>query len=239
MGGALAQRRWQLAITAGLVVFVVTLVGGYSGDWKWTGYSDNDTLWEWLKLLLLPVILATAPIWLTRGSEVRRDRRVIVAALALAFLVLVIVGYAANLRWTGFPGNKLWDWFVLIVLPLSIGAVRAWRKLGRDLSSERIAAIAAVAAAFGVFVAGGYALHWDWTGFQGNTLWDWIQLLLAPILFGIIVVPAASAWMAAEIEKREEKVEEREEEREAEREAEASERTDGTLGEPHTPSAFQ
>ena len=78
MGGALlARRRWQLAITAGLVVFVVTLVGGYSGDWKWTGYSDNDTLWEWLELLLLPVILATAPIWLARGSEVRRDRRVI------------------------------------------------------------------------------------------------------------------------------------------------------------------
>jgi hypothetical protein len=61
MGGALAQKRWQLAITAGLVVFVVTLVGGYAGKWKWTGYSDNDTLWEWLKLLLLPIILATAP----------------------------------------------------------------------------------------------------------------------------------------------------------------------------------
>ena len=83
----------------------------------------------------------------------------------LAFLV--IVGYAADLRWTGFPGNKLWDWFVLIFLPLSLGAVRAWRKLGRDLTPGRIAAIVAAVAAFGLFVVGGYALHWGWTGFQG------------------------------------------------------------------------
>ena len=233
MGGALAQRRWQLAITAGVAVFVVTLVGGYSGDWTWTGYSDNDTLWEWLKLLLLPVILATAPIWLTRGSEVRKDRRFIVAALAFAFLVLIIVGYAANLRWTGFPGNKLWDWFVVIMLPLSIGAVRAWRKLGRDLGPRQIFAIAASVAVFAVFVVGGYALHWDWTGFQGNTLWDWIQLLLAPILFGIVVVPAAAAWMSAELERHEERVEERREEREAAAEAEVSEPPDEAFGEAH------
>ena len=238
MGGALAQRRWQLAIAAGLVVFVISLVGGYSGNWKWTGYSGNDTLWEWLQLLLLPVILATAPIWLTQGSEVRRDRRMIVAALVLAFSVLVIVGYAANLRWTGFPGNKLWDWFGLILLPLSLAAVRAWRKLGRNLSPARIAAIAAVAAAFGLFVAGGYALHWDWTGFQGNTLWDWLQLLLAPILFGLVVVPAASSWMSAEIKKHEEKVEERKEERDERREEAAAERAE-TIGDPHTPPAFQ
>jgi hypothetical protein len=236
VGGGLAQRRWQLAIAAGVVVFVITLVGGYSGHWKWTGYSDNDTLWEWLKLLLLPIILATAPIWLTRGSDVRKDRRMIIGALAAAFLALVIVGYAADLRWTGFPGNKLWDWFVLIFLPLSLGAVRAWRKLGRDLTPEWIAAIVAAVAAFCVFVAGGYALHWGWTGFQGNTLWDWVQLLLAPILFGIVVVPAISAWMAAEIVQHEERVaerkHEREEEREAEHEADAAEHPDATVGSP-------
>jgi hypothetical protein len=126
----------------------------------------------------------------------------------------------------------------VIFLPLSIGAVRAWRKLGRDISLERIAAIVGVVAAFGVFVTGGYALHWDWTGFQGNTLWDWIQLLLAPILFGIVVVPAAAAWMSAELEKHEEKVEARREEREEEREAEAAERPDEPLGEPHAPPAL-
>jgi TRAP-type C4-dicarboxylate transport system permease small subunit len=91
-------------------------------------------------------------------------------------------------------------------------------------------------AAFCVFVAGGYALHWGWTGFQGNTLWDWVQLLLAPILFGIVVVPAISAWMAAEIVQHEERVaerkHEREEEREAEHEADAAEHPDATVGSP-------
>ena len=53
----------------GVIVFVVTLVGGYAGKWSWTGYGGNDTLWDWLRLLLLPVMLATAPIWLTKGRS--------------------------------------------------------------------------------------------------------------------------------------------------------------------------
>jgi hypothetical protein len=31
-------------------------------------------------------------------------------------------------------------------------------------------------------IIGGFFLHWDWTGFKGNgTLWDWLQLLSAPV----------------------------------------------------------
>lgn len=32
---------------------------------------------------------------------------------------------------------------------------------------------------------GDYALRWSETGYPGNTLWDWLQLLLLPL-----VVPA-------------------------------------------------
>jgi hypothetical protein len=189
-----------------------------------------------LQLLLLPVVLATAPIWLSRGrSGVRKDRQIVISALVLAFAVLVIVGYAANLRWTGFPGNKLWDWFGLIMLPLSLAAVRAWQKLHHAITPGQIAGIIFIAAAFGLFVAGGYALHWKWTGFQGNTLWDWIDLMLAPVLFGIFVVPAAVNWMSAEIEERVEKHEEKVEERHEE----ATERAEGAVGAPHTPPAFE
>jgi hypothetical protein len=234
MGSALSSRRWQLSITVGVIVFVVTLIGGYAGKWSWTGYSGNDTLWDWLDLLLLPVVLATAPVWLTKGSGLRKDRQIFFSALVLAFAVLVIVGYAAHLRWTGFPGNKLWDWFGLIMLPLSLAAVRAWRSLHRSLTRGQIAGIVAIAAAFGLFVAGGYALHWTWTGFQGNTLWDWVQLMAAPILFGIVVVPAAVAWMSVEMEKHEERVDEKREERK-----ESAERAEGEIGGPHTPPAFQ
>ncbi len=31
---------------------------------------------------------------------------------------------------------------------------------------------------------------WAWTGFTGNTLWDWLHLLLLPLLLPVVVVPA-------------------------------------------------
>ena len=48
----------------------------YTGHWSWTGLSDNDTLWDWLKLLVLPLSLAALPLWLQshhRMSVTRRD----------------------------------------------------------------------------------------------------------------------------------------------------------------------
>ncbi len=43
---------------------------------------------------------------------------------------------------------------------------------------------------FGAVVLGGYLVPWAWTGFTGNTLWDWLHLLLLPLLIPILVVPA-------------------------------------------------
>ena len=44
-------------------------------------------------------------------------------------------------------------------------------------------------------IIGGYLLHWDWAGFNGNiksgkTLWDWLQLLIIPavLAFGVSVI---------------------------------------------------
>jgi hypothetical protein len=34
--------------------------------------------------------------------------------------------------------------------------------------------------------------HWAWTGFEGNTMRDWLQLLVVPF-----VLPATLAWFAA------------------------------------------
>ncbi|MGH2876625.1 MAG: hypothetical protein ACRDNJ_10810 [Solirubrobacteraceae bacterium] len=36
----------------------------------------------------------------------------------------------------------------------------------------------------------GYAVPWAWTAFTGNTLWDWLHLLLLPLLLPTVVVPA-------------------------------------------------
>jgi hypothetical protein len=44
-----------------------------------------------------------------------------------------------------------------------------------------------VAMLVGIWLA--YQYNWDWTGFPGNTLWDWLQLLLIPGVLG-----AATIW---------------------------------------------
>jgi hypothetical protein len=42
---------------------------------------------------------------------------------------------------------------------------------------------------FAAIVLGGYLGRWHWTGFRGNTLWDWLHLLLLPLLIPLLVVP--------------------------------------------------
>jgi hypothetical protein len=209
---ALHHYRWPIAIGCAAIVFVVTLFGGYSGHWSWTGYSDNDSVWDWLKLLLLPLVFATAPIWMERGRQTHRTRLRMLQAAVLLLLVLIVLGYGFDQTWTGFADNRLWDWFELLLLPLSLAAIRVWRKLDRDLTRRHVTVIGVLVAAFALFVLGGYTLDWSWTGFKGNTLWDWFQLVLAPLLFAIVVVPATVAWMSAEIEDEiQEELEEREE----------------------------
>ncbi len=57
----------------------------------------------------------------------------------------------------------------------------------------RIAATAADgdAVAWTVTIIGGYALRWTWTGYQANTHWDWLQLLLLALVVPAILLPAA------------------------------------------------
>jgi predicted PurR-regulated permease PerM len=85
------------------------------------------------------------------------------------------------------------------MLPLAIALFRIWRELEHHREPRKLAALGLAVGLFGLLVVLGYSLHWAWTGFPGNTLWDWINLLLAPILFALIVVPATIAWMSAEI----------------------------------------
>ena len=48
----------------------------------------------------------------------------------------------------------------------------------------------------GPTLIGGYAWRWTWTGYQGNTLWDWLQLLLLPLVFPTILLPALLKWIS-------------------------------------------
>jgi uncharacterized membrane protein len=175
----------------------VTLWGGYARHWQWTGFPGNGQLWDWLRLLLLPVVVGTIPVWLRHAEYVSSTRRKAYAALAAAFAGFVAAGYLVPLRWTGFAGNTLWDWLGLILLPAAIASARVLPFVLRSLRPPHQLAITAALLAWSVTIIGGYAWHWTWTGYAGNTLWDWLQLLLLPLLVPTILLPAALGWIAS------------------------------------------
>jgi hypothetical protein len=176
-----------LAVTA-----LTVLWGGYIKGWQWTGFRANDQLWEWLHLLLLPIVVGTIPLWIRKGTYISRARRVTYGAAVAAFGVFVVAGYLIPLRWTGFAGNTLWNWFGLILLPAAVASLCAWPSAGRSLRRSHKTAIVLLVAGWLITVIGGYALRWTWTGYQGNKLWDWLQLLLLPLLIPTILLPAVA-----------------------------------------------
>ena len=101
------------AVICGVVALIVLLIGGYAGHWAWTGFSDNDTLWDWLQLLLLPIAIATLPIWVRHGRFLDPRVRIALGVGLLVFLAIVLLGYLMPWKWTGFTGNTLWDWLGL------------------------------------------------------------------------------------------------------------------------------
>ena len=98
--------------------------------------------------------------------------------VAIFLLVSAVGGYGFNWIWTGFQGNRLWEWINLLLLPVTLAVVSISFK-----GYERVWTVVIVAAAIFLLVSavGGYVFNWNWTGFRGNTLWDWLKLLLLPV----------------------------------------------------------
>ncbi len=181
----------DLVLSAGLLLtLAVLLVGGYALGWAWTGFNTNDQLWDWMELLLLPVAIATVPLWLRFSEYISPARRRALGGAVLVFALFVLVGYVNPITWTGFRGQTLWDWLTLIILPVSIVTVRMWPQSGRDLRRRHVVGAAVICAALVTTIIGGYWGGWSWTGYQGNTLWDWLTLVLAPVAVTTILVPA-------------------------------------------------
>jgi putative effector of murein hydrolase len=115
----------------------------------------------------------------------------LVAAPVLVALVVVLVGgYVLHWSWTGYRGEegtrKLWDWLEVSLLPLTLALTPVWlhsrtRHPHRWMVAESLAVAALV-----VLVIGGYLLRWTWTGFTGNTLWDWLGLFLVPFMLPLV-----------------------------------------------------
>jgi hypothetical protein len=162
-------RKYGTSVVA--VAALVALWGGYVQKWSWTGFQDNGQLWDWLKLLLLPVALGTIPLWIQDRDYISRPRRVAYGVVIVAWTGLVIVGYLIPLNWTGFPGTTLWDWLDLILLPVALTTTmaltsnRVRSSKARSLRPYQKGLIAALAVGWIVTLIGGYLLHWRWTGY--------------------------------------------------------------------------
>src|SRR6266566_2676160 len=54
---------WKRMLVTTVVILAVLFIGTYAFNWFWTGFKDHGNLWDWLSLLLVPVTVATLPIW--------------------------------------------------------------------------------------------------------------------------------------------------------------------------------
>jgi uncharacterized membrane protein len=196
--GQTSARRRAIALACASAALGVVLWGGYGRHWSWTGINGHTaTMWDWLHLLLLPVVIGLLPIMLSRRARLTRRHRSAALGSMMVFAILVLAGYLVPMAWTGFVGNRLWDWLELLALPLAVALTPIIPEL-RDRWTRRHTAIALSGfAVFGAFVLGGYVGNWKWTGFRGNTLWDWLHLLLLPLLLPMIVVPALTRRASA------------------------------------------
>jgi uncharacterized membrane protein len=197
LAGFLRTDRVRRAAVSVLAVAVLVLLwGGYVQHWQWTGFPGNEQLWDWLHLLLLPVVVGTVPLWLRHPDYVSPMRRRLYALGVVAFAGFVAAGYLVPVAWTGFPGNTLWNWLGLLLLPAAIASARFLPSMLRRLRPAHQWGATVLALAWTLTVVGGYAWRWTWTGYQGNTLWDWLQLLLLPFVVPVFLLPAALGWMS-------------------------------------------
>jgi hypothetical protein len=195
-------RKYGTSVVA--VAVLVVLCGGYLWGWSWTGFKANGQLWDWLTLLLVPVALGTIPLWIQDRDYISRPRRVAYGVVIVAWTGLVIAGYLLHWKWTGFQDQKLWGWLNLILLPVALTTTialtssRIRSSKARSLRPYQKGLIVALAVGWIVTMIG----RWSWTGYAGEGLWDWLKLLLAPLVFPTILLPALLKWVSGNAARR-------------------------------------
>lgn len=119
---------------------------------------------------------------------VRRRHTVAFGGAVGLVAVCALGGYLGGWAWTGFRGNTLWDWLHLLVLPVVLALLPLWLRTHTRLELVWVLALGLAALVFVVLVLGGYVLGWAWTGFRGNTLWDWLELLVVPFVLPVVLL---------------------------------------------------
>src|SRR5579875_2290351 len=125
------------------------------------------------------------------GDGARADRRR-VALLAVGALALAVVlwgGYSHRWPWTGINGGTatLWDWLHLLLLPLAVVVLPVWLRPDTRVGTRTKSGGMTALGLFLVVVVLGYAIPWAWTGFRGNTAWDWLKLVVLPL--AVVMAP--------------------------------------------------
>lgn len=83
--------------------------------------------------------------------------------------------------------------------------IHRWRQSVRIGTARRKAdlyhnaIIAVLSTARVITVIGGYSLGWNWIGYLGHSLWDWLQLLLVPPVFPTILIPAMLEFVSGDV----------------------------------------
>src|SRR5579884_4099405 len=151
------KRPGRVALVVALVATAVVLWGGYGHHWSWTGISGRTaTLWDWLHLLLLPIAFGLLPVFMDSQVRMRRKHKLFSVAATVALAIVVVAGYAVPWGWTGFEGNRLWDWLELLALPLAVAAVPVIPDLRYRWNSRHSVVAIAGLGVFVVIVVGGY-----------------------------------------------------------------------------------
>src|SRR5436305_1180525 len=80
----LARRFWLPLILAVAVAALILLLiwPGWAYQWQWTGFgaskSPTKTLWDWMQLFLIPLVLAVVAFLLNRAQQ-RREQTIATA----------------------------------------------------------------------------------------------------------------------------------------------------------------
>jgi hypothetical protein len=141
------RRGWRIFAGCAAAGSAVLIAASYTFDWGWTGFRGK-TLWDWLELMVLPLVLAFLPLWLATRHTMHPRWRLAGLAVVVAFAVCVIGGYGLGWAWTGFSDNTLWDWLHLLLVPFLLPAGLAWmsvRLREEEAAGREAAAIPAAA----------------------------------------------------------------------------------------------
>lgn len=125
MAGRPLAGPWRVTLLVSIAILTLLIIDGYGFGWAWTGFPGK-TLWDWLHLLLFPVVLVLLSDWFQKGSPVGRAGAIAAAVLFPAFVLVVLGGYYWRWSWTGFTGNTFRAWLDLLIAPFLLPAACRW-----------------------------------------------------------------------------------------------------------------